>query len=104
MKKLIAIVLLVATLLAGCAEPRTEVSRVPVDVSYTEAYDAIETDYDYKYNVWEGEWQLVPVMKTVHHNAKWEIQYRIVYDNGTEKTEWCNCTEAEYNRVKDQIG
>ena len=106
MKKLIAIILLfvmVVILCAGCAEPPTEVSREPVDVRYTEAYDEIKTGYQYKYNYWKGEFVLVPDVRTVRHQAKWEIQYRITYDNGEEKTDWCGCTEAEYNKIKSEL-
>lgn len=106
MKKVIAIIVLlvmVATICAGCGETPAEVSRVPVDVRYTEAFEGITTEYKYKYDWWKGDFVLVPVMKTVRHDAKWEIQYRITYDNGEEQTEWCACTEAEYNSTKDKL-
>ena len=108
MKKLFAMVLVVllAVSFTACAEAETltEVSREIVDTQHTEAYSGVETDYEYKYNWWKGEFQLVPVVKTVHHNAKWQIQYRITYDNGSQKTEWCNCTEAEYNQAVAELG
>lgn len=106
MKKLIAIILLsvmAITLCAACGEPVTEVSREPVDVRYTEAYDAMETDYEYVFDWWKGDFVLVPVMHTVRHEAKWEIQYRIVRSDGSEKTEWVACTEEEYNSTKDKL-
>ena len=105
MKKLVAVILLsvmVVALCAGCELP-TEVSREPVDVRYTEAYEGIETSYEYKYDWWRGDFVYMPIVKTVRHEAKWEIQYLITYDNGEEKTEWCRCTESEYNQVKDRI-
>lgn len=105
MKKFIAVILLsimVVTLCAGC-EPPTEVSREPVDVRYTAAYEGIETEYQYVFDWLKGDFVYVPVVKTVRHEAKWEIQYLITYDNGEEKTEWCICTEAEYNQVMDRI-
>ena len=106
MKKLFAMVLviLLAIPFVGCAESVTEVSREIVDTNYTEAYSGVETDYQYKYNLLKGEFQLVPVVKTVHHNAKWKIKYLITYDNGSQKTEWCSCTEAEYNQAVAELG
>lgn len=106
MKKLIAIILLsimVATICAACAEPITEVSREPINARHTEAYEGIETEYEYQYDWWKGDFVLMPVMKTVRYPAKWEIQYRITYDNGETETEWCECTEEEYNRVNSEL-
>lgn len=105
MKKIIVILLIVTVVIlcAGCAEPRAEVSREPVDVRYTEAYTEIKTDYQYKYNILGSGWTLVPIVRSVHHEATWEIQYRIIYDNGDEKTEWCRCTEVEYNKIKSEL-
>lgn len=107
MKKGISIILCLITItvmFVGCGEGLTEISREPIDVKYTEAYDSIETDYQYKYNVFRGEMQLVPVVKTVHHAAAWSIQYRITYGNGRQETVWCSCTEEEYNRTKQMVG
>lgn len=106
MKKYFAIILCVViltTILYGCGESFTEVSREPIDVKYTEAYDSVETEYEYKYNVFKGEFQLVPVIKTVHHDEEWSVQYQITYAAGNQSTEWCNCTEEEYNRIKDEL-
>lgn len=108
MKKLLVFIILIAVFIipfcAAWAEAPVEVSREPVDVRYTEAYEGIETGYQHKYDWWKGDFVLVPVVKTVHHNAKWEIKYRVTYDNGEEKTEWCKCTEAEYNNAKAELG
>ncbi len=102
MKKIIAIILLaiMVVLCAGCA---TEVSREPIDVRYTEACDRIETFYQHKYDFWQDDFVLVPVVKTVHHEAKWEIRYLVTYDDGSKRTEWCECSEYEYNRAKSNL-
>ena len=106
MKKFFAIILcvvVISVVLSGCGEAFTEVSREPINTKYTEAYDGVETEYKYKYNVLVGDWQLVPVIKTVRHTAKWSIQYRITYADGHQNTEWRDCTEEEYNRTKDKL-
>ena len=106
MKKLITIILvavMMVTLLAGCVDTPTEVSREPVDVKYTKAYDSVVTDYEYRYNIFHGGFVMVPNVRTVHHAEEWSIQYRITYGNGEQKTMWCKCTEAEYNLVKGEL-
>lgn len=105
-RRVLAVILLtivIVTIFAACCELPTEVSREPIDVKYTEACSAIVTDYEYKYNAWKGEMQLVPNTRTVFYDENWSIQYRISYDNGKSETKWCDCTEAEYNRVKEAI-
>ena len=88
---------------AGCSEVAEVVEQLPIDVRHTEAHDSIETDYQYKYNMWKGEYVLVPVVKTVHHEETWSVQYRITYDNGKQKTKWIDCTELEYERIKAML-
>lgn len=108
MKKIFAMVMaiLLAVSFTACAEAETltEVSREIIDTRYTEAYNGVETEYEYKYDWWKGDFVLVPVMKTVHYNEKYEIQYRITYDNGSEETKWCVCTEAEYKQAVAELG
>lgn len=104
MKKLIAIILLSVMAITLCAcEDLTEVSREPVDVRYTPPYEGVETKHDYVYDWWRGDFVLVPVVQTVHHQAKWEIQYKVTYSNGEERTVWDSCTESEYNSTKDKL-
>ena len=65
MKRLAAWILLAAFLLglAGCAE---EISREAIDKRYTAPYDSVETDYVHKYDMWKGEFVMVPEIHTVH--------------------------------------
>ena len=106
MKKCFAIILCLVVLtaiLSGCYDYFIEVSREPIDVKYTEAYDAVETDYTYRFNWWSGNNQIIPAVKTVHHDEEWSIQYLVTYAEGNQGTVWCSCTEEEYNRVKDEL-
>ena len=101
MKKVLAIVLIVLILLfVLCAcNGKTEVSREVIDWSYTAPFDGMETDYVYKYNVFSGEFVLVPEVKTVHHDAVYKIQYRVTYDDGSTADVWEEVTAAEYEKV-----
>lgn len=101
MKRFIGAVLcLVLTVfpLSACT-PKTEVSREAIDHKYTAAYDSVETEYKHTYDVWKGEFVLVPYVHTVHHDAKYEIQYRITYDDGSTVTNWECVSKAEYERA-----
>ena len=101
MKRLIgALLCLILTVLplSACAQ-KTEVSREAIDRRYTAAYDSVETEYKHTYDVWKGEFVLVPYVQTVHHDAEYEILYRITYDDGSTTTRWEYVGEVEYERL-----
>nr|DAF67531.1 MAG TPA: protein of unknown function DUF4969 [Caudoviricetes sp.] len=101
MKRFIGAVLcLVLTVfpLSACT-PKTEVSREAIDHKYTAAYDSVETVYMHKYDALTGDFNVVPYLNTVHHDAKYEILYRITYDDGSAVTNWECVSKAEYERT-----
>ena len=59
----------------------------------------VETEYKYTYDVWKGDFVLVPYVQTVHHDAEYEILYRITYDDGSTTTRWEYVGEVEYERL-----
>ena len=96
--KLCAIFLICSLLmipLSGCQQ-KNEVSRVPIDKSYTAPYDGVETEFVYKYNFLEGEFVLLPETKTVHHDAVYKILYRVTYSDGNQAEVWETVTEEKY--------
>lgn len=95
---LAALLLAVLALLSGCyeASKRSEVSREAIDRRYTAAYDSIETDYQYKYNLFEGAFALVPEVKTVHHEEVYEVLYRTTYDDGSTRDRWETVGKEEW--------
>lgn len=100
MKKIVGTVLcliFVLFALSACTQ-KAEVSREPIDHRYTAPYDSVDTDYQHTYDVWKGEFVLVPYVRTVHHDAEYEILYRITYDDGSTTTRWEYVGETEYER------
>lgn len=100
---LIALLAAVPAIIYGCHELE-EVSREAVDRRYTAAYDSIETDYQYKYNFFEGAFVLVPKIKTVHHEEKYEVLYRVTYDNGSTYDWWETVGEEEWEEAGNGQG
>lgn len=93
MKKIIMIVIL-STFLCGC---RTEVERYPIDARYTESYQGIETTYEYEVDIFSDNG--IKKMPNTHSKVfpeKYELQYRIKYDNGDTKTVWVQVAKDEY--------
>lgn len=90
---ILLIALIIAVIVAGCTEV---VSEKPIDTKYTAAYDAMETVYSYKYDWWHGDFKYLPELKMVHHDEKYEVQYEIVYANGSTQNEWRTVSKAEY--------
>ena len=93
---MLAMVLLLVIVSCGYTASREMVSREAIDRRYTAAYDSIETDYQYKYNLFEGAFALVPEVKTVHHEEVYEVLYRVTYDNGSTYDWWETVGEAEW--------
>ncbi len=95
---LVVLLLAVPVVLCGCRELE-EVSREAIDRRYSAAYDSIETDYQYKYNLFEGAFVLVPEVKTVHHEEKYEVLYRVTYDNGSTYDRWETVGKEEWEEA-----
>lgn len=105
MKKIIAVIIMLALLMLCACTHREEVSRELIDYDFTPAHSEVKTEYDYKYNVWKGEFQLVPDTHSVFYDDKYELKYRIVYDDESTAEVWEEVTEHEYdNAVKELTG
>lgn len=93
---MLAVVLLLVIVSCGYTASREMVSREAIDRRYTAAYDSIETDYQYKYNLFEGAFALVPEVKTVHHEEVYEVLYRTTYDDGSTRDRWETVGKEEW--------
>jgi len=82
--------------LIGCSDV---VSETPIDTEYIAAYDAMETVYEYQWDWLHGDFKLMPVYKSVHHEEKFKVQYKIVYSNGDEYTEWRTVDKQTYEEA-----
>lgn len=97
---MLAMVLLLVIVSCGYTASREMVSREAIDRRYTAAYDSIETDYQYKYNFFEKAFVLVPKIKTVHHEEKYEVLYRTTYDDGSTRDRWETVGKTEWEAAK----
>lgn len=93
MKKIIILTIL-SMLLCGCAK---QIDEYPIDARYTEAYQGIVTTYEYELDIFSEEgFKKMPNTHSKMFPAKYELQYRIKYDDGTSKTEWRTVARDEY--------
>lgn len=105
MKKLIVLLLTITFIvfsLGGCKD-LVETERKAVDVRYTAAYDKVETDYVYKYNWIEDIYTLLPDTRTVHYDEKYEIRYKITYNDGSTSSEWQTVDKETYEKARDKL-
>lgn len=99
LKKVLTIticVIMLCVILTGCAEV---VSETPIDTEYVAAYDAMETVYEYKYDWIHSDWKYLPVYKSVHHEAEYKVQYKIVYSDGSDTTTWRKVDKQTYEEA-----
>ena len=102
MKKIATLLLTLAMLFCfvGCNEI---VSEKPIDVEFNFSYDAMETEYVYKYDWWNGEFKYLPEVKMVHHDAEYKVLYERVWENGYTDTIWVTVSKAEYDNALQEI-
>ena len=100
MKKIISVISIIALVISLTACYRTEVSKEPIDYRYTEQSQAIKTEYKHKYSFLKGEFVMIPEVKTVTVPEKYEIKYRITYDDGSTSEEWREVGKLVYDNEK----
>ena len=94
------IICTIMLVLVGCTEV---ISETPIDTEYIAAYDAMETVYEYKFDVLHGDFKLLPVLKRVHHEEEFKVQYKIVYSNGDQNTVWRTVDKQTYEEALGEI-
>ena len=105
MKKIIALLLILALVTLCACKGKEEVSRELLEHDFTPAYEGIETEYVYQFDYLVGEFRLMPDIHTVRHKAKYQLMYRITYDDNSHEDIWEEVSQKEYdNAVKELTG
>lgn len=99
MKKFTILLTIMLLAMCGCANV---VEEYPIDARYTESYIGIDTTYEMKWN--GNTWSEMPNTHTKAFPEKYEIEYRINYDDGSTKTEWREVARDEYEKVVEKCG
>jgi len=103
MKRIIALVLMLSLILLCACVTREEVSHEVIDYQHTPAHSEVVTDYDYRYNVLSGGWQLVPNTHSVFYDDKYELKYHVTYDDDSTGDVWKKVTEQEYKNAVNEL-
>ena len=90
------LIIVVALFFTACTDKEIE-SKTPLDVRYTPQHQETVTDYEYKFNVWQGDFVLVPNIHTETIPDKYEVQYIVMYTNGDTVTRWEEVDKTEYD-------
>ncbi len=102
-KKVIAFLLLISffSIFTGCGSQ--EVSREAVSTRYTARYTKTETEYRYVYNLASGDFRLMPYINTSFEDEKYEVQYKITYEDGSTSTVWQKVDKNTFIHERDKI-
>ena len=97
--KRILAVILAAVFLVGCGcMKRVELTREAVDSRFTPEHTS-------SIMIWQKIGDIsIPRRLQSHHDDKWEIQYRITYDDGTVKLKWVTVSEEVYDDFNERGG
>lgn len=105
-KRILLFLIIVAAALSftACGDSAEIVSKTPLDVRYTPQHQEFVTDYEYKYNWWTGDFELVPNMHTETIPDKYEVLYHIEYTDGKTADKWESVNKAEYDAAAALCG
>jgi len=90
------ILVLLPTLVIGCVnEPKNEIKREAIQRRYISA----QTEMRVQSIVIGGNVSTIPIPH--HQDEKYEVQFYIVYDDGSVSKEWIEVTQAEYEAYQN---
>ena len=96
-----SLILVLLFCLTGCIEI---VSETPINVEYVASYSSMETVYEYRYDWLHGDFKYLPVLKTVHHDEVYKVEYERLYSDNTTFNYWKNVSKEEYTKAAEHIG
>lgn len=99
-KKIIICATLLIVTMTGCAG---EVSRTAIDVRYTSAHNEVISSMTSRYDFNLEQWIYYPEIKTIYEPDKWEVLYKITYDNGKTYNRWKSVSQELYESVKREL-
>ena len=88
-------------LLTSCTA--SEIKRDVMNVKYTASYTIIETNFLYEVDVNSGNLTLLPYKSEQLVDEKYEVEYKITYEDGTTNTVWETVDKDTYTKEKQKI-
>ncbi len=91
---------LLCLVLSGCMEVESE---KPIAVQFIPAHSEVDTNYGYRYDLWSGDFKMMPKIETVWCEDAYKVQYEITYANGSNYTVWRTVDKATYDAVSLEL-
>lgn len=99
MRRCFYLMLVIVVLLSACTMP-SEVRREPLETRFIPEHDSIETTNNYAFDPFHMDFRLMPNTHTVHHSEKYEVCYRVFYDNGSTIERWETVDKTTYEAAE----
>ena len=102
------IILTLGICLTGCQVATEEstseivlevVSKEPVAAKYEPPHYDTATTYEYRWDWWNGEYKLLPVVNSEYIEEKFNVQYEVVYSDGSKGYIWETVPEVLYYEI-----
>lgn len=109
---IIIVIVCVGVCLQGCAPladyEETKITleiidKEPVAVRYEPPHYNTSTEYEYKWDWWNGEYKLLPVVKNEYVEEKFFVQYAITYTDGSTECVWNDIPQAVYYEILESL-
>ena len=75
------------------------VSKEPVAAKYEPPHYDTATTYEYQWDWWNGEYKLLPVVNSEYVEEKFNVQYEIIYSDGSKDYVWESVPEVLYYEI-----
>lgn len=98
MKKIVALIIAVMLILSafsGCG--KIAVSKEPLDIRFTAAHDEYVCDGYWIEDIY------IPNNYIMHCSDKYEVQYRITYEDESQRIAWLEVDKEEYSKARDKL-
>ena len=75
------------------------VDKEPVAAKYEPPHYDTATTYEYQWDWWNGEYKLLPVVNSEYIEEKFNVQYEIIYSDGSRDYVWETVPEVLYYEI-----
>lgn len=75
------------------------IDKEPVAAKYEPPHYDTATTYEYQWDWWNGEYKLLPVVNSEYVEEKFNVQYEIIYSDGSKDYVWESVPEVLYYEI-----
>ncbi len=100
---LLVVIFGIVSLLTGCGEYFKEDSRIVIDYRFTQAHEEERIGYKKEYHSISDTWVDVPYTYKTFIPDRYELLWKVTYQDGHTEREWKECTRFECENAQKEL-